>query len=313
MSGALDDDARELPVWVGRLSPAERSHPRVPFHATQVRSRMRLLPLAAVAVATLVLAACSPGGDATPAPTSSAVPPGTPAPTPATGTAPTMADLDARTFIVTDARGHEIVDGTTISLRFEDGRLGMSAGCNQMSGSYELTDGVLTVGQMVTTEMGCEQALMDQDGWIGGFVNGATLILDGDTLTLVNGGVTLTATDKRVAMPDLPIEGTAWTVDGLVSADAVSSMPGGVAATLVFADGQVSVDAGCNRGSGSATIAGGTITFGPIATTKMACGPAAMTVERHVLGVLQGAVRYSIDSDSLTLIGDGVGLTGKGS
>ena len=270
------------------------------------------LTLATVA-ATLVLAACG-GGDASPAPTATPVAPGTPAPAGTTGAAPSMADLDARTFIVTEALGHEIVDGTTVSLRFEDGRLGIHAGCNSISGPYQADDGVLmAAGAWTTTEMGCEPPLMDQDAWIGGFVDGAMLTLDGDILTLVNGEVTLVATDKEEAMPDLPLEGTTWTVDGLAGADAVSSIPGGVAATLLFGDGKVSVNAGCNRGSGSATITDGTIAFGPIATTRMACEPAAMQVERHVLGVLQGDVRYSIQADSLTLTGDGAGLTAKGS
>ncbi len=93
-----------------------------------------------------------------------------------------------------------------------------------------------------------------------------------------------------------------------MSNQAVSSMPSGVEASLVFADGKVAVDAGCNKGNGAAEIGGTTITFGPIATTKMFCEGAAGEVEQQVLGVLTGEVAYTVDSDTLQLRGAGGGL-----
>jgi heat shock protein HslJ len=211
-------------------------------------------------------------------------------------------------FIVTGVQGHDLVEGSEVSLRFDAGSLGISAGCNQMGGAYAVTDGVLTVGPMMTTEMACEEPLMAQDQWISAFVNGAAVTLEGDTLTLSKEGVTITATDKEVAKPDLPVEGTVWMVEGLVSNQAVSSMPAGVEASLVFADGKVAVDAGCNKGSGTAEIGDTSITFGPIATTKMFCEGAAGEVEQQVLGVLTGEVAYTVDADVLQLRGAGGGL-----
>lgn len=259
------------------------------------------LSLAVVAV----VAACSSGSATSP------VPPASPAPTssaPPAPSAPTAADLDSNTYIVTGVQGYDPVKGSEIALRFEDGRLGISAGCNQMSGSYAITDGKLTVGAMMTTEMACEEPLMAQDQWISAFVNGAAIMLESDTLALVKDGVTVTATDKEVAMPDLPVEGTVWMIEGLVSNQAISSMPAGVEASLVFADGKVAVDAGCNKGSGAAEIGDTTITFGPIATTKMFCEGAAGEVEQQVLGVLSGEVAYTVDSDALQLRGASGGL-----
>ena len=42
----------------------------------------------------------------------------------------------------------------------------------------------------------------------------------------------------------------------------------------MFEGGKVNVNAGCNTGSGAAELGEGTITFGPIATTRMACDEA---------------------------------------
>jgi heat shock protein HslJ len=189
--------------------------------------------------------------------------------------------------------------------------VGISAGCNQMSGAYKLTDGVMKTGAMMSTEMACAEPLMAQDAWIGGFLDGATATLDGPTLVLAKGDITLTATDRTVAQPDRPLAGTTWVVDGLMADQMVSSVEAGVTATLVFADGRVSVDAGCNTGGGPAELGDTAITFGPVVTTKMACDGAAMAVERHVLQVLQGDVAWAIDGDSLTLTGAGGGLTLK--
>ncbi len=264
---------------------------------------MRFLPLLALSLAAVVVvAACSSGSAASPDPSASPAP-ASPAPV-----ARTAGDLAGNTYLVTGAQGHDLVKDSEIALRFEDGRLGISAGCNQMSGGYAITEGTLEVGAMVTTEMACAEPLMAQDQWISAFVNGAAVTLEGDTLTLARDGVTLTATDKEVAKPDLPVEGTVWMVEGLVSNQAVSSMPSGVEASLVFADGKVAVDAGCNTGSGAAAIGDTTITFGPIATTKMFCEGAAGEVEQQVLGVLSGEVAYTVDADALQLRGAGGGL-----
>ena len=61
------------------------------------------------------------------------------------------------------------------------------------------------------------------------------------------------------------------------------------------------VDTGCNAGSGSVEITDTTLTFGPIATTRRSCIDELNALEASVLTVLQGAVTYEIDGDSLSL------------
>ena len=180
---------------------------------------------------------------------------------------------------------------------------------DHIGGSYELVGGHLATGEMAMTDMGCATALMEQDTWLSGFVSGATVGLDGSTLTLRNGAVTMTLTDREVADPDRPLEGTRWVVDGIVSGDAVSSIPAGVAATLTITDGQLQVETGCNRGHATVRVAGATLTVGPLALTKMACGPNATAVERAIVTVLSGTVDVAIDADVLRLTSGREGLT----
>ncbi len=197
---------------------------------------------------------------------------------------------------------------TAITLTFGDGQIGIAAGCNQMSGRYDIVDGTLATGPMMTTEMACAEPLMAQDAWISTFLPGAAVSLDGDTLTLTHGGVTLIATDRRIARPDRPLEGTTWVVDGFVANGTASSMPAGVTATLVFSAGKVALDAGCNTGGGPAAVADTSITFGPIGLTRMACAGPAGEVERRIVAVLAGEVASTIEADALHLRGAAGGL-----
>lgn len=258
-----------------------------------------VLPLALMSA--LLLGACSgAGGAANPTPSGS--PPGSPDATPG------RQGLEGRTFLSTASDGRALAAGSRVRLSFQGGQIGANGGCNSMSGPYAIDGDGLVVRQLVTTEMACEQLLMDQDQWLADLLDGALIALAGDTLTLTKDGVRLTLLDREVADPDRALIGTRWVVDGLVSAGGVSSVPVGVVAALTFADGRVDVEAGCNRGGGAVTIADATLAFGPIALTKMACAGAAMEVERAVAAVLSGQVRYAIDAGTLTLEAGAAGL-----
>ena len=100
--------------------PAERKGNLEPvwhrLHRMSVPRSLVALPLLVV-----VLAACSDDG----------------------GTAPDMAELGDRTWFVTsiteDGVARPIVDGTEITLTFEQGRVRADAGCNGMSGASPST------------------------------------------------------------------------------------------------------------------------------------------------------------------------------
>jgi heat shock protein HslJ len=132
---------------------------------------------------------------------------------------------------------------------------------------------------------------------------------DGDRITLATDDVTLVMLDREIADPDRPIEGTAWEVTSLINADAVSSVPEG--ASILLEDGTASVQTGCNSGSGTYEVSedGTSVTFGPIAITKMACMDEQVTeLEAAVLAVLDGTATVEIEAGSLTLTNGDAGL-----
>lgn len=275
-------------------------------------STCRLLALATAGL--LTLAAC---GDPTtePAdsvPTTAAGAPGTdPGSTPVTTPSTDLADLlEGRAFLSQSATGITLAPGATLRIEFADGQVSFSGGCNGHGGAATFDGDQLTVGPMMSTMMACDQPLMDQDAAVAAFLNaGVTVLLDGNNLALTGtDGSRIELLDREVADPNRPLEGTTWVVNGVISDEAVSSGWGEAEASIIIVDGQAQVNAGCNRGMATVTIGEGTVTFGPLALTKMMCDEDAMRLETAVTTVLQGEVTVDIEAANLTLMNGTNGL-----
>ena len=228
--------------------------------------------------------------------------------------------LRGRTFLSTavteGGKPYELPEKSRVRLRFtDDGRLIADAGCNSMQGQVSTGGGRIEVTELASTGMGCPGPLRDQDGWLAKLLSAKpSWKLDGSTLVVTSPSTEVTLADREVVEPDLPLQGTKWTLDTVVDGEVASNSPDMTKAWLLFDNGTVQVSAGCNSGSGTYEVSGGTIRIGDVATTRKACEPELMTVESAVLAVLHGEVTYSIDSNRLTLKqsgGKGLGLHGQ--
>jgi heat shock protein HslJ len=104
-------------------------------------------------------------------------------------------------------------------------------------------------------------------------------------------------------LPPETLNDTGW---GIAAIDGEAIAPAETYA-LQFFDGRLSGQAGCNRFSGTYAEARGTLTPGPIMSTRMACPGPRMTHERKMLRLLGGAVRIAYpDGDTMLLTGSGV-------
>ncbi len=170
-------------------------------------SRPLLLP--ALLVVVLGLSGCpQPSSPSPPAATDVAsAPAGAPATPPMPEVAPTVAPAPAATAdrattlggqhwqltSATDAQGQRIdalfpQAGQPLTLDFQDGRLGVSGGCNRLNAAYTLgADGTLDVGPARATMMACLPPLMQADAAIGQLLSGnlgATIAAEGEAKTL---------------------------------------------------------------------------------------------------------------------------------
>jgi heat shock protein HslJ len=214
-------------------------------------------------------------------------------------------DLNGRTFLSTEIMGHDLVAGTRVQISFHDDQLSASAGCNTLGGAFTVEDGGLTLSsELFSTAMGCEDDLATQDEWLAGFLtDGPQVELNGDSLSLTGGEVTMEMLDETAADPARPLTGTEWIVESIIDAESASSVPSGVdPPTLLITDeGDAPVFTGCNRGGATVAIADSSLIFGPMRLTKMACGSDAASVEASVVAVLDGEVRYAIEGSQLSL------------
>lgn len=103
-----------------------------------------------------------------------------------------------------------------------------------------------------------------------------------------------------------PLAGTSWLVEDLEGRGVIDRAQ----TTLVFdADGGVVGSTACNRYRGPAEVTepDGTLTFGPLATTRRACPAAVMDQEQRFLDALGRTVRYAIDDRGFLLLYDAAG------
>jgi heat shock protein HslJ len=87
------------------------------------------------------------------------------------------------------------------------------------------------------------------------------------------------------------LAGTAWRLEDLAGAGVIDR----ARASLEFPDtGRVSGSASCNRFTGSVTVSGAAISFGPLATTRKICPEALMNQETRYLQALASAARFEV-------------------
>lgn len=240
-------------------------------------------------------------------------------------------DLDGRTFwsttVTEGGAERSLVEGTRIELRFDGDQIGASAGCNSMGGSYSIADGVLVVGPLFATEIGCEPERQEQDDFVADLLGaGPTLVVDGDRLVLTTADIEVEFLDRVVADPDRALVGTEWEVTGFIDGEAAMSISVERAATMSFDDEStlrgfdgcadyelaVEVSDGSTGGpiEGDAEIQFGERRVGSADTSD--CGQSADYADRVNAVFATGAATATIDGPNLTIMtSDGIAITAR--
>lgn len=170
------------------------------------------------------------------------------------------------------------------------GESGGSVGCNSIGADAEIDGDTVRITDLAQTLIGCP-------GAIGEFETQFTSVFEGThkaKVTERDGVRTLTLTTpagdsitlREMTSPAL--KGTRWAI-------------GSKAHLTLGRDNTVTGSLGCNTFHGQATVKGGTIVFGRLATTRMVCSGPVMKTERELAEILSGKVSYQQERDSLTL------------
>lgn len=120
-----------------------------------------------------------------------------------------------------------------------------------------------------------------------------------------NNGANVRSTASGDTTPAAPIEETYWKVVGL-RGHQVAVFDNQTEPYVQFRrEGhRVAGSGGCNRLAGGYSIAGDTLRFTPLITTKMACAQ-GMEQEQKLLNALGAVTRYAIAGDTLRLYAGG--------
>ena len=203
-----------------------------------------------------------------------------------------------------------VIAGTTVTAIFNaDGNLGGNAGCNHYAADYTVDSANLSIRPTTQTEMYCgepEGIMAQEDRYLVLIEDVTTYRIEGNRLFLADSeGNDLLVFEKTVPVPDLPLIGTDWVLDGYrTDGDAISSVIAGTKVTVMFADdGKIGGNAGCNLYGGGYTLNGTNLSVSSVFSTLMYCGEPEGTMEQEgkYLGLLENVSSYRVDGNRLTL------------
>ncbi|MEX1172542.1 MAG: META domain-containing protein [Chloroflexota bacterium] len=193
-----------------------------------------------------------------------------------------------------------LVPANPITMTVEGTRVGGRAACNLYGGDITIVAGELRFGDMVMTEMACDEPVMrSESAFLAAMARVRGASRDGDRLTLVGPGVEL-IWDRLEPPPAAALVGTTWILETLIAGEVASSVQG-QATLMLRPDGTLAGSTGCRDFVGSWTDQGdGTVALEPM-MDAIGCTDPLGTQDRHVTQVLGGRPQAIVDGPQLTL------------
>lgn len=200
----------------------------------------------------------------------------------------------------------------TLQFDFAENRVSGNGGCNTYSGNFTLTDrNEFTAPNVIATMRACLDANKEPQYFTA--LSTANIVL-----TLENNAQELTFTkDKKVLLHFEKSEttdttaSTDITTEQLTGSWVLSTIAGGDISALftnnkptmeIAEDGKIIGNAGCNSYRTAYTLEGKTITFSPVASTKMACP--SLKGEGLFTSLLATPLQVSAEGDKLSFFKD---------
>ena len=200
-----------------------------------------------------------------------------------------------------------VLTKTAVTLKFEDGQLQGSSGCNSYSATYAVDGRSLTFGPIAVTEMAClEPGIMEQEAaFLAALSTTSAYDLANEELSLTYASGILRFVPETPPQP-APLTGTTWQLETLQQQDGqtVSSMavPDGMLVTLQFQEDQLGGSTGCNNFGAPYQVNGGQLTLEAITKTEAIClDEAQILAESQFFNGVAAAKSFTIAGDQLTI------------
>lgn len=213
-------------------------------------------------------------------------------------------ELNGTAWVLGSLSGQPPAPGSSVTMRFEGGRVQGTDGCNRYMTTYTARGSSLEVASRgASTMMACPPPIMKQaEAFSGALGSARSYRVSEGRLELLSAEGVVLATFAPQAQS---LAGTSWQVTAFNNGkQAVVSPLAGTKLTMAFsADGKVSGSAGCNRYTRSYTLDGKKLTLGPAATTRMMCAKpeGVMDQERRFLKALDTVATGRFEGDRLEL------------
>lgn len=201
-----------------------------------------------------------------------------------------------------------IVEGSRITITIDRSQVGGTAACNLYGGTLERDGQGIRISALTTTEMACDEPIMASEAaYVAALADVTSAVRDRDTLTLAGQGVEL-AFSLLPPVPAAALVGTPWTLDSLITGDAVSSVAGGPATLELNADGTLTGSTGCRSFGGTYQLVGDQVRVTSLAADTLACPDSLVAQDGQVLAVIGDGFTVQVDGDRLTLSDGTTGL-----
>lgn len=185
-------------------------------------------------------------------------------------------------------------------LDFQDGRYLANAGCNSISGEYNISEsGEITLEDGVSTMMLCDEETMKNEQELQSFLTGVNgFEYSQDTLTLQSDTKSMEFSAAKMAS----LTDTKWKLNGMLINDGVVNDAAFKNAFIELSqDGKISGNAMCNNFFGEFSQDENTLKIGALGSTKKMCPEEINSYETQILADLQNVSQYEISRNSLTL------------
>jgi heat shock protein HslJ len=214
--------------------------------------------------------------------------------------------LEGKELVLESSEGYDVVSGTTVTLRFEEGEFSFNAGCNSFSNEYTYCDGNLCAGDSFTgTLIGCPEDLGNQDAWFTAFFSSEpSVTIDGDRVTFTNSEATLVFVDSEAVDPLAALVGRDFELESSEGFTPVTD----TTVRIGIREEEFSFDAGCNGHSGEYSFCDGALCVDGFSSTEIGCDEPRHAQDEWLADFFTSTPMVTPNGDRVTFANDDASL-----